>query len=168
RTTARHLSPDAGEEDAAARQQGCRRRPGTGDAVKSALDPELLSPAVATLIDEAQRSDRAGRRESARRRYETALYLLRAGEGEAASAIVRRVARSYIDEGQFEAADDCLVAALAIAEVCGDNLDRAHAINLSAQMRVLRGDLDEGERLYASALGYARDANDDHLKAIIS
>ena len=136
--------------------------------MKSALDPELLSPAVATLIDEAQRSDRAGRREIARRRYETALYLLRAGEGEAASAIVRRVARSYIDEGQFEAADDCLVAALAIAEACGGNLDRAHAINLSAQMRVLRGELDEGERLYASALVYASEANDDHLKAIIS
>jgi hypothetical protein len=38
------------------------------------LDPAALPPAIATLVDEAQRADRAGQREIARRRYETALF----------------------------------------------------------------------------------------------
>ena len=71
---------------------------------KPPLDPAALPPAIATLIDEAQRSDKAGQREIARRRYEAALYLLRSGDGGVAAAIVRRVARTYLDEGQFDAA----------------------------------------------------------------
>ena len=136
--------------------------------MKWLLDPAALPPAIATLIEEAQRSDRAGRREIARRRYETALYLLRAGDGVVASAIVRRVARSYIDEGQFDAALDCLAAALGMAEALGDTSGIAHAMNWMATTHVMRGDVDDAERLYARALAHAHNADDMLLTAMIS
>ena len=134
----------------------------------SALEPEALPATVAALIDEAHRSEQAGHREIARGRYEMALYLLRPGDGRAASAIIRRIARAYIDDGQFDAALDCLAAALSVAEARGDVGDRAHAMNLMAIAQVLHGDFDEAERLYAGALAYARDANDEQLQAMVS
>lgn len=133
----------------------------------SFLEPGVLSPAVAALIEEAQRSERAGQREIARRRYETALYMLRPGDGTHASAIIRRIARTYIDEGQFDTALDCLTAAQGIAEALGNIGDLAHAMNSMATNEVGRGDLDEGERLYANALEFATQAGDDHLQAMI-
>jgi putative nucleotidyltransferase with HDIG domain len=136
----------------------------------SPLDPERLSPAVATLLEEAQRSDRAGQREIARRRYETALYLLRPGEGDpaAAPAIVRRIARSYVDDGQFDDALDCLTAALGMSESLGDRSGIAHAVNLMAITNGHRGDLDEAERLYAQAVVLAAEAGDERLRAMVS
>ena len=134
----------------------------------SPLDRDALSPAVATLVDEAQRSERAGQREIARRRYEMALYLLRAGEGVAASALIRRVARNYIDDGQFDDALDCLAAALGVAQALGDKNGIAHAVNLMAITNGHRGDLEEAERLYAQALVFATEAGDDRLKAMVA
>jgi len=136
--------------------------------VKSPLESEALSPAVATLIDEAQRSERSGQREIARRRYETALYLLRSGEGDAAGAIIRRIARTYIDDGQFDVALDCLSAALGIGEALGEASGRAHAMNLMAITQVLRGDHDDAERLYGLAMAHASEAGDERLQAMIS
>jgi putative nucleotidyltransferase with HDIG domain len=136
--------------------------------MKSALDNDDLSPAVAMLIDEAQKSERTGQRDIARLRYEAALYLLRAGDGPIAGAIIRRVARTYFDDGQFDAALDCLDAALGIGEVLGEAGDRAHAMNLMAITQVYRGDHDDAERLYGLAMAYATEAGDDRLKAMIS
>ena len=136
--------------------------------MKSPLDPDALSPAVATLVEEAQKSDRAGQREIARGRYEAALYLLRPGEGEVASAIVGRIVRSYLDDGQFDDALDCLTAARAISESLGDKAGIAHAVNLMAIAHAARGDLDEAERLYAQAVVLAGEAGDERLKAMVS
>src|SRR5262249_29400183 len=126
-----------------------------------------LPPAIVSLIDEAQRSDRAGQCEIARRRYETALYLLRAGDGAIASAIVRSVARTYLNEGRLDDALDCLAAAQGIAEALGETSGVAHAANWMATTQVMRGDVDEGERLYAVALTYAAQADDSLLIAMI-
>ena len=69
--------------------------------------------AVGTLLDEAHRAERAGQRELARRRYESALYLLRSElEAEEASMILRRIGRLYLDDGDVEAGLDCVSAAL--------------------------------------------------------
>jgi putative nucleotidyltransferase with HDIG domain len=132
------------------------------------LDPAALPAPIASVIDEAQRADRAGQRAPARRRYESALYLLKPGDGSLAHAIVRRIARSYIADGQFDAALDCLGAALNIAEALGDIGGVAHALNWMATTQVMRGDVDEGERLYASALVYAGGTDDTLLAAMIS
>ena len=92
----------------------------------SPLEPSALAPAVAALVEEAQRSERAGQREIARRKYETALYLLRPGDGATATAIVRRIARAYIDDGQSDAALDCLAAALGMSECLDETSGRVH------------------------------------------
>ncbi|HXD47921.1 MAG TPA: hypothetical protein VN600_04070, partial [Gemmatimonadaceae bacterium] len=134
----------------------------------SPLEPSALAPAVAALVEEAQRSERAGQREIARRKYETALYLLRPGDGATATAIVRRIARAYIDDGQSDAALDCLAAALGMSECLDETSGRAHALNLMAISHVLRGGLEEAERLYAAALADATAARDEQLMAMIA
>jgi putative nucleotidyltransferase with HDIG domain len=132
------------------------------------FEPSALRPMIAGLLDEAQRSERSGARAVARQRYETALYLLREGEGVTASAIIRRIAGTYVDEGQFETAFDCFAAALAIAEALDDFDGVAHAWNWMAGTQLLRGNLDDADRLYATALGHATTARDERLQAIIS
>ena len=134
----------------------------------SPLHPSVLPVDVAALIDEAQRAERAGQRELARQRYDTALYTLSGDAGQAAAAVIRRVARSYIDEGQLEAAFDCLAAALASSEAQRDSTGVAHALNLMAILNGQRGKLDLAEHLYARASRFAAEAHDDHLQAMIA
>jgi putative nucleotidyltransferase with HDIG domain len=128
----------------------------------------VTSTGVDVLVDQAERADRAGQREIARRRYETALYLLEAADAAKAAGIIRRIARSYIDEGQVDAALDCLAATLGIAECFGDESGIAHALNLMAIAYGQRGDLDAAERFAASSLAFATRAGDSHLAAMIS
>src|SRR4051812_13354251 len=110
--------------------------------------------AVGTLIDEANRAERAGQRELARRRYESALYLLRSDtEAEEASMILRRIGRLYLDDGDVDAGLDCVTAALAVAEVRGDSAAIANAKNIIAISHWQRGQLDEAEALYLEAGG---------------
>jgi putative nucleotidyltransferase with HDIG domain len=127
-----------------------------------------LSPAIATLLEEAMRSEQAGQRELARRRYESVLYLLRDGDGPTASGVLRRVARTYIDDGQFDAALDCAAAALAVAEALDEDSEIAHAINMTAIAHWQRGDLESAERLYRDARDVAVRARDERLQAMIA
>lgn len=131
--------------------------------------PRLVTPdVVVALLDEAQRADRAGRREIARRRYEGALYLLASGAAVTAASIIRRVARTYVDEGQMEIALDCLAAAHAIAEAADDMSGVAHAVNSMATVHLQRGDHDEAERLYRHADELAAPLDEPALKAMLS
>ncbi len=127
-----------------------------------------LPPTIATLLEEAMRSERAGQRELARRRYESVLYLLRDGDGPTASAVLRRVARTYIDDGQFDAAIDVAAAAHAVAEALGEDSEIAHAINMTATAHWQRGDLESAERLYRDARVVAVRARDERLQAMIA
>ena len=136
--------------------------------MKNALESSNLPAALAALIEEAQKSERAGQREIARRKYETALYMMRDNDGPVASAIVRRVARSYIEEGQFDAALDCLDAAIGISEANDEPTGIAHALNSMAIAHGHRGDPDAAELLYARAFTAASKAHDDSLCAMIS
>ena len=123
---------------------------------------------VAGLRAEAEHAEAAGHRELARRRYESALYLLRgpamAGE---ASVILRRIGRLYFDDGDFAAGVDCLTAALASAEALGDASLVAYANNVMAIGHWQRGLLEEAERLYVAAYGAARQASDTRLASMV-
>ncbi|HEY4129082.1 MAG TPA: HD domain-containing phosphohydrolase [Gemmatimonadaceae bacterium] len=132
------------------------------------VDLKVFPPAVAELVEQAQRSELAGQREIARRRYEAALYILRKGDGVAAATLIRRIARTYLDEGQIDSADDCLDAALAVSETLKDFGGVAHAMNLMAISHGQRGDLDSAERISATALVFAKTAGDNRLAAMIS
>jgi putative nucleotidyltransferase with HDIG domain len=136
--------------------------------VSKPFDAATVGPTVAALIEQAQRSERSGQREIARRRYEAALYLLTADHGTTASAIIRRVARSYVEEGHYDAAFDCLEAAIAISESIGETQGIAHALNWMAIAHGHRGELDQAEALYGQAFTVATEARDEHLCAMIS
>lgn len=127
-----------------------------------------LSPAVEALLQQAQRSERSGRRELSRQYYESALYLLRKDETHAASSILRRIARSYGDDGEFDVALDCSIAALAVAEASGDAVIIATAINSMAVVHLQRGDLDRAKELFADAHAAAAPTDADRLKAMIA
>jgi putative nucleotidyltransferase with HDIG domain len=124
--------------------------------------------AITALIDRAQQSERSGRRELSRQYYESALYLLTPGQGEVASLILRRIARTHVDDGQFDVALDCLSAALAVAEALGETLGVAHAFNSMAGCHLLRGNLDDAIALYARAQEFAALTGEQQLKAMIA
>jgi putative nucleotidyltransferase with HDIG domain len=97
-----------------------------------------------------------------------ALYALEPHEARTASSIMRWTARTYNEDGNVEAAHDCLVAALAIAEAFGDTQARAEATNHMGTTEVLRGDLEAGDALYARALRLALETGDEKLQAMIA
>jgi putative nucleotidyltransferase with HDIG domain len=125
-------------------------------------------PAVEALVERAQQSERSGRRELSRQYYEAALYLLRPGDGAAAVTIIRRLIRSYVDDGQFDVAFDCCELALAIAQALDDASGLAHATNLLAIAHLQRGDLDDADRVFSHALKLATTAGDERLTAMIA
>ena len=120
------------------------------------------------IAQEAERAEAAGRREIARRLYESALYLLRS-ETEAieTSTILRRVGRLYFEEGDFAAGEDCLSVSIAIAEALGDSSAVAYATNILANSYAHRGQLDESERLYQQTLTSAELSGDAKLAAMV-
>ena len=119
-------------------------------------------------MDEAHRAAADGRRAVARQRYESALYLLRDdSESALASMILRRVARTYLDDGDVSAGLDCLTAALAVAEASGNASEIAHTMNVMAISALQRGNVEEAEPLYADAEQMARAAGDEKLVAMI-
>jgi putative nucleotidyltransferase with HDIG domain len=125
------------------------------------------APAIASLIAEAEQLERQLRRDEARRRYEAALYLgPHPGPGGAA-LLLRRVARTYVDEAQFEVALDCLEAAVACAEAGGDAAGAAQAVNLMAIVSQGMGRLDEAVALYERARDAALQCDEDSLVALV-
>jgi putative nucleotidyltransferase with HDIG domain len=123
---------------------------------------------VEALLEEAESAAASGRRALARQRYESALYLLReSAQASLASTILRRIGRSYLDDGDFAAGLDCLEAALAIAEAIGDAGAIAHTTNVMAISYWQRGQLEDAERLYGEAGRMAVAAGDERLSAMI-
>jgi putative nucleotidyltransferase with HDIG domain len=120
------------------------------------------------LMDEARVAAAAGHRELARRRYESALYLLRdATQAGDASTILRNIGNLYFEDGDFVAGEDCLAAAAAVAEASGDRSAIARTTNAMAIGYWLRGRLDDAERLYVQAGDEAREVGDVKLAAMV-
>jgi putative nucleotidyltransferase with HDIG domain len=126
-----------------------------------------LSPAVAALLHEAQRAEKSAFREISRRHYESALYLLRAEDAAVAPSIFRRIANTYIQDGQPDAALDCLAAAHALADLRGDATERTHAVILMGTANLSRGDIDTANGLYRRAQEEATAAGDRRLLAMV-
>ena len=139
-----------------------------GSADKPSGAPPPAGALVAALIEEADRAAASGRRELARQRFESALYLLRdPTEAPAGSMILRRVGRTFLDDGDVAAGLDCLEAALAVAEACGNASEVAHTVNVMAISYWQRGLLEEGEARYHEAARMARVAGDARLIAMV-
>ena len=130
--------------------------------------PPSSDALVAALIEEARSAEVAGRRQVARQRYESALYLLRdRSQAHYASLVLRRVGRTHLDDGDLPAGLDCLEAALAIAQANEDVSEIAHTVNVMAISHWQRGQLEEAERLYHEAGQMARKAGDQVLVAMV-
>ena len=138
---------------------------GDGAANASVKPPLGLAEA---LVEEARVAAAAGHRELARRRFESALYLMRAPAqvGEAA-AIFRNIANLYFEDGDFAAGEDCLAVATAIAEATGDRSALARSKNALAIGYWMRGRIDDAERLYAEAGREAAAIGDVKLLAMV-
>ncbi len=120
------------------------------------------------LIDEARTSERTGRFQVARTRYESALARLRgSGDAARASALLRWIGRTYEAAGDLEAALDCYAAARASAEAAGSTIDLAHVLNCCGVLAFRRGRLDEAEGHYHASRALADEARDDRLVAML-
>jgi putative nucleotidyltransferase with HDIG domain len=110
--------------------------------------------------------EREGQRLEARTRYEAALRDGQATSPSEAAQLIRLVARTYIQESDFDAARDCAEAALAISEATSDETGRGHAENILAIVEWKQSNLDEAERLYRRAHRSAQAARELRLAAM--
>src|SRR5258708_9979032 len=107
---------------------------------------------VKELIERGKLAEREGRRDDARKMFEEALHGLGSSKNATtAAALLRWIGRTYHTDGDHMAALDCLEAALAVAELSGDQASARHAINLPAVRHWKLGELDEAEALYVRA-----------------
>lgn len=115
----------------------------------------------------AREAQAQGRWDTARGRYEEALRACPpTTPGAAVSALLRWIARAWLESGDGDAAWDVLEAALSVAEVSGDALARASALNSRAGILFARGDLDGCEALFREVKGLARRRGDRTLMAM--
>src|SRR5215468_7130338 len=125
-----------------------------------------MMPSVEELIQQAQIAEREGRRDDARSLYERALYSLkRAHDGRLASSLLRWVGRTY-QADDADAAQDCLEAAIAVAELTGDVASVGHAINVRGNVHQEQGHLEVAEGFYLEARSHAIDASETRLAAM--
>ena len=107
--------------------------------------------AIADVLERGQALERRGQRDAARELYESALHDGTAKSPEDAAQLMRLVARVHVENGNLSEADDCAIAALAVAEQTGDEAGRGRAINMRAAIQWSRGAHDEAQRLYLEA-----------------
>jgi putative nucleotidyltransferase with HDIG domain len=122
------------------------------------------------LLSRAEASERDGRFADARAQYEALLH----GTGGTASSAVplmplllRRVARCFVEEADFQAATDCLEAAEAAASAHGDAVGLAHTTNLRAIAAQQCGDLAGAVVLYHAARRQAQSSGAAALVAML-
>jgi putative nucleotidyltransferase with HDIG domain len=118
-------------------------------------------------IRAGQEAERAGRPREARECFEAALLALsRPDEAEMASKLLRWIAWALTNEGEAEAALDCLEAAEAVAEANGDDFALASVLNTRAGTLFGLGRLDEAEKLFECVRALAVVIGDLKLEAI--
>jgi putative nucleotidyltransferase with HDIG domain len=148
------------------------RTPPDADSKRDAASKEAASLPEGSLarglMEEARVAAASGHRELARRRFESALYLLRSRDQAAeAATIFRNIGHLYFEDGEFSAGEDCLEVARAVAEATGDASALARTTNALAGGYWLRGRLDDAQRLYTQAGIEAWQVGDVKLAAMV-
>jgi diguanylate cyclase (GGDEF)-like protein/putative nucleotidyltransferase with HDIG domain len=115
------------------------------------------------LVAQAQQEEREGRWCKARTLFEEAIQALTPEEAGRVSDLMRWVGRCLSNEGDTAGALDTLGAALALAELWGNNLAAGHALNIQAVIAWQHGDTDEAERLWLLSRQRALQAGDARL-----
>jgi diguanylate cyclase (GGDEF)-like protein/putative nucleotidyltransferase with HDIG domain len=123
----------------------------------------VLSEDARALSDEAHGLEQVGRRAEARALYERALRGFAEPSPVMASTLLRWIARTYEMDADYQAAADCVEAAVATAEASGDKAALAHALNALALARWREGHFTQAERLLQEALECGTSAEDPRL-----
>ena len=118
------------------------------------------------VLDNGQAFERLGQHDEARRLYEAALHDGSATTQRAAARLVRLIARAFLQEGNFTAADDCAYLALAVSELLDDESGCASAINILATIQWNQGAHDDAQNLYHRARASAIKVGDARLAAM--
>jgi diguanylate cyclase (GGDEF)-like protein/putative nucleotidyltransferase with HDIG domain len=121
-------------------------------------------PSTRALIEDARALDKLGRRAEARALYEQALRSISSPSPSLASMLLRWIARSYEVDADYQAAEDCAVAAVATAELGDERNALGHALNVLAAVRWRQGELDHAEQLFHEALERGTSTTDPRLQ----
>jgi putative nucleotidyltransferase with HDIG domain len=127
-----------------------------------------ITAGMPAVIDGGLLLERAGQRQRARQLYEHALYDGSATSSSDAAQLLRLIARAYMQDAEYSAADDCAQAALMIAELSCNEPARGHAINILAIIQWKQGNLDDAKRLYLRARDSAYLSGEARLAAMTS
>ena len=122
-----------------------------GTAVEFELD---------AVLAQGQLLERQGKRDEARALYEASLLQPFAASPSSAAHLHRRIARAFMAEGAFAAAEASATNALEVSERAGDVAGKARAFNTLASIYWTQGAHDEAERLYLEARKIALDIGD--------
>ncbi|MEO8336348.1 MAG: HD domain-containing phosphohydrolase [bacterium] len=134
-----------------------RAIPKAGNTPSTVLDDVLVR---------GQALERRGQREDARALYELALHNGTASTAPESAQLHRLIARAYVEDGDYAAAEGSATAALAMSQQAGDEAGRGRAINSLAAIHWIQGDHDEAQRLYLQARGSALEVGDAGLAAM--
>lgn len=122
---------------------------------------------IDALVEAGRAAERDGHRQAAREMYERVLYGLRdPADAPRAASLLRWIARTYLDDGEVEAADDVAASALLISTLAGDVAGEANANNLLGLVERQCGDLERAEALHQLARSQGEVANDALLVAM--
>ena len=106
---------------------------------------------IEDILVQGQSLERRGQREEARTLYERSLHDGTASTAGDRAQLHRLIARAFLEDGDYAAAEDSAHAALAISEESGDEAARGRAINTLATIHWNQGAHDEAQRLYLQA-----------------
>ncbi len=129
----------------------------------AAIPRPAIAAGIGAVTERGQVLERGGQRESARQAYEEALHDGTATTPGEAAQLMRLVARTYLQEANYQAAVDCVNAALAVAELARDERARGHAMNILAVLQWKQGNLDGARELYLTARDSAHRSGDVRL-----
>jgi putative nucleotidyltransferase with HDIG domain len=138
------------------------------DAIAHTVAPPRTGDA-SVLLDRGSRAEREGHRAIARQLYEQVLWASAETLTPSRScAALLGAARTYQQEGNSEAALDCLEVAHFVAEASHADSALGAVLNVRAVLEWQAGRLDAAERLYLRAQHCAHSGNDQRLVAMIA
>ena len=129
----------------------------------TAISRPTVGTRIRSVVERGRSLEHGGQKERARQHYEAALHDGTAATPGDAAQLLRLVARTYLQEANYDAAIDCTCVALEVAERSGDEGARGHALNILAIIEWNRGNLDSARSLYLTARDSALRAGDARL-----
>ncbi len=130
------------------------------------MKPSARASGVEGVRARGEAEERQGHWEEARAIYESALHDASPKTTVDAAHLLRLIARTHRQDGDFSVAEDCAEVALAISEQDNDEAGRGLAINMLATIHWNQGSHDEAQNLYLEARASALRVGDARLSSM--